>query len=222
MENETYPLRTRLGAELLGTYILVFTGTAAIAVDSTTNSLGLVGISLVFGLVVMAMICSFGDISGAHFNPAVSLAFYAARRLGFQDFMWYSLFQGLGAIAGSLTVRLLIGPETLGESVPANSWGQACVMEFILSFILMTVIFNVSSGAKEKGITAGIAIGGTIALNAMVGGMLSGASTNPARSLGPALISGNMGNLWIYFVGPILGMLAAVLICRCHRSRECC
>jgi aquaporin Z len=206
----------RFLSEFLGTYALVFAGTGAIVIDAATNgAITHVGVSLTFGLIVMAMISTFGESSGAHLNPAVSVAFVAARRLPARDLAPYVGAQCAGALAASLTLRALF-PEsaTLGATIPAGTAGQSFMLEVVLAAILMLVILAVSSGSREKGITAGIAIGATVALEAMFAGPISGASMNPARSLAPAVVSGQTEHLWIYLVAPIAGALAAVPLAR--------
>ena len=211
-------------SEFLGTYCLVLAGTGAIVVNQTTGGvITHAGIALTFGLVVMAMIYTFGDISGAHLNPAVTCGFIAARRMKAAEGIRYVVAQCLGAIAASATMRFLFPLNaTLGLTQPAGSASQSFVLELLLTAILMLVILSVSVGAQEKGITAGIAIGGVIALEAMFAGPICGASMNPARSLGPALVANNLGSLWIYLAAPVAGALLAVPLCICVREKGCC
>jgi len=181
-----------LGAEFIGTFALVFAGTGAIVIDETTGgAVTHVGVALTFGLIVLAMIYTVGDISGAHLNPAVSLGFLAARRFPPRKAIPYIASQCGGALAASGLLHLLFPQnKMLGTTIPAGSAIQSLVLELILTAILMFVILGVSTGAAEKGITAGIVVGAVIGLEAMFAGPICGASMNPARSLGPALISG--------------------------------
>jgi len=198
-------------AEIIGTFALVFAGTGAIVInDVSGGKVTPVGIGLTFGLVVMAMIYAVGDISGAHLNPAVTLGFWAARRLPTKSVVPYILSQIVGAFAASGLMRFLFGHGTLGVTRPAGSDGQSFVLEIVLAAILMFVILNVATGPKEKGMLAGVAIGGVIAFEALFAGPISGASMNPARSLSPAVVSGNLDSLWIYLVAPPLGAVVGV------------
>jgi len=199
-------------AEFLGTYALVFAGTGAIVIDQQTHgSITHVGIAITFGLIVMSMIYSFGDISGAHLNPAVSIAFTLARKLPSTQLMPYILSQTTGALAASLTLKLLFPQnELLGATLPAGSEMQSFVLEFILTFFLMLVILNVATGSKEQGMFAGLAIGSVVALEAMFAGPVCGASMNPARSLAPAVVSGHTEHLWIYLTATIAGACLAI------------
>lgn len=217
-------LMKRLVSEFLGTFILVFAGTGAIVVNQTTGgTIGHAGIALTFGLVVLAMIHTFGDVSGAHLNPAVSIAFAAAGRFPKKDLTGYITAQLLGALAASGVLKLLFpGAATLGETLPAGPVMQSFVLEVILTAILMLTILSVSTGGKEKGITAGIAIGAVIALEAMFAGPICGASMNPARSLAPALVGGHLQHLWLYPAATILGALLAVPFCSFTRDSDCC
>lgn len=214
----------KLAAEFFGTFALVFAGTGAIVInDVTSGAVTHAGIALTFGLVVLAMIYTVGDISGAHLNPAVSIGFFAAGRCDLTTVVGYIASQLLGAIAASLLLRFLFPQhETLGITLPAGSVMQSFILEVVLTFLLMWVILSVSTGAKEKGITAGIAIGSVIGFEAMFAGPISGASMNPARSFAPALISMHFENLWIYLAAPLLGALLAVPICRLICPEKCC
>jgi aquaporin NIP len=202
----------KLLSELLGTFTLVFAGTGAIVINDVSGGvIGHAGIALTFGLVVMAMIYTFGEVSGAHLNPAVTLGFAVAGRFAWKDVPGYVLAQIIGAFAASGVLHWLFpAHEKLGATLPAGSATQSFVLELILTAILMLAILRISTGAKEKGITAGIAIGGIIALEAMFAGPICGASMNPARSLAPAIISGHLGHLWIYLTATVLGAFVAV------------
>jgi aquaporin Z len=182
-----------------------------------------VGVALTFGLVVLAMIYTFGDISGAHFNPAVTFGFWAARRFPGREVLPYIASQIAGATLASGLLRILF-PENklLGTTLPLGSETQSFALETVLTFFLMLTILNVSTGAKEKGITAAIAVGAVIALEAMFAGPICGASMNPARSLAPALVSGHFEHLWLYLAAPTLGACAAMFACRCVREKGCC
>lgn len=209
-------MNSKLVSEFIGTFALVFCGTGAIIINEQTNGqVTHVGISMVFGLIVLAMIYTFGNSSGAHLNPAVSIGFVFANRFQSKYLLPYIVSQISGAILASLTLHFLF-PDNLklGATLPAGSQFQSFILEFILSFILMLVIIRVSHGSKETGTLAGIAIGATVGLEALFAGPISGASMNPARSLGPALVSANLSSIWIYLFAPIIGTLAAALICK--------
>jgi aquaporin Z len=215
--------RKRLMAEALGTFALVFAGTGAIVINDQTGTVSHVGIGLTFGLVVLAMIYALGDVSGAHFNPAVTLGFFAARRLERRWILPYVSSQCVGALVGSLVLRLMFPSNpTLGATLPAGSPLQSFALEAILTFILMFVILSVSTGSKEKGMLAGVAVGSVIALGALFAGPISGASMNPARSLAPALVSFRLDHIWVYLTAPFLGALFAVQACRCVQHDGCC
>jgi aquaporin Z len=211
-------------AELIGTFALVFAGTGAIIIDGASGgAITHVGVALTFGLIVLAMIYTVGDVSGAHLNPAVTIGFWAARQLPGRDIFPYVGSQLSGAFLASGLLRFLFpANKLLGATLPAGSEMQSFILEFVLTFLLMLTILSVSTGAKEKGITAGIAVGAVIALEAMFAGPISGASMNPARSLAPALVSGHFEHLWIYLVAPPLGACAAMPACRCVRENGCC
>lgn len=214
----------KYASELLGTFALVFAGTGAIVINEVANgSVTHVGIALTFGLVVLAMIYTFGDVSGAHLNPAVTIGFWVARRLDGARVLPYIVSQCVGALMASALLRILF-PENklLGTTLPAGPALQTFILEFVLTFILMLVVLNVSTGAKEKGLTAGIAVGAIIGLEAMFAGPISGASMNPARSLAPALVSGHMEHLVLYLTAPVMGAIAARFACQCVREPGCC
>jgi aquaporin Z len=202
-------------AELMGTYIMVFAGTGAIIVNDVYGSVSHLGIGLTFGLVVMAVIYSIGSISGAHINPAVSIAFWVSKRFSGKEVLPYIVSQFLGAILASLTLSFIFPQhELLGATLPAGSWEQSFVMEFILTFILMFVILLMSEGSKEVGVMTGFAVGMVVAFEAIFAGPVSGASMNPARSLAPALISGHLTHLWLYIIATILGACASIFAIR--------
>ena len=205
-------LPRKMLAEFLGTYTMIFAGTGAVVVDQVSGgSITHLGVALTWGLIVMVLIYTFGDLSGAHMNPAVSIGFTVAGRFPLCELPSYIVAQLTGALAASETLHLLFPRNLqLGATLPTGSSLQAFILEFLLTLILMIVILNVSHGAKEKGITAGIAIGATIGLEALFGGPICGASMNPFRSVAPALISGHLEHLWIYFTAPVLGALVAV------------
>lgn len=201
-------------AELVGTFAIVFCGTGAIVINQETNgSVTHIGIAITFGLIVMSMICALGNISGAHFNPAVTVAFTAAKRFPFKEVIPYITAQLAGAFIASMFLKFLF-PENLllGTSLPLGSAIQSFILELILTFILMLVIITVAHGSKEQGMFAGLAIGSVVLLEAMFAGPVSGASMNPARSIAPAIISGNIQHLWIYILAPLSGAILAIFL----------
>ena len=218
------PLSRKCFAEALGTFCLLFAGAGAIIInDVSGGAVTHMGIAISFGLIVLAMIYSIGDISGAHINPAVTMGFVAAGRFPLSQAGPYILCQLAGALLACYCLKFLFpGHETLGMTQPSDTVAQAFAFEFLLSFMLMLVILSVSTGAKEKGITAGIAIGSFVALAALFAGPVGGASMNPARSFGPALAAGDLEHLWIYFVATTQGAITAVPACRCVREASCC
>jgi len=220
----TTPLVRRLLAEALGTFMLVFAGTGAIVInDFSGGAIGHLGIALSFGLVVATIIYTYGDVSGAHVNPAVTIAFALSKRFPSKEVAPYIVAQCLGAIAASFVLSLMFPlNEQLGATIPATTVFQSFFMEFILTWWLMAVILGVSTGAQEKGFIAGIVIGGVVALEALFAGPISGASMNPARSLGPAIVSGQLAHLWIYLLATTLGAAFAVWCCRIIKGDDCC
>lgn len=199
-------------AEAVGTFALVFAGTGAVVINKVSGgAITHAGIALTFGLVVMAMIYAVGEVSGAHFNPAVTVGFFLARRLPARCVVPYVLSQTAGAVAASGLLRLLFGDVAhLGATLPAGTDAQSFVLEVVLTAMLMFVILCVATGSKEQGLMAGIAIGGTVALEAMFAGPICGASMNPARSFAPAIVSGHLSSLWVYLTAPVLGAAVAV------------
>jgi MIP family channel proteins len=199
-------LLRRTGAELVGTYALVTAGCGAIMVDAQTGALGHMGVAFTFGLVIMVMIAATGHISGAHFNPAVTVAFALTRHFPWREVPLYVGGQVVGAILGALTLRVIIGDvANLGATLPAGPVVQSFGLEVLLTASLMFVIISVATDTRAVGETAAIAIGATVAVNALWAGPISGASMNPARSLGPALIAGAGQHQWIYLIAPLIG-----------------
>lgn len=211
-------------AELIGTFTLVFCGCGAIVTNEFSN--GTVthsGIALTFGLIVMGLIYAFGEISGAHFNPAVTIAFSYAKKFPLKEVPKYIIAQCIGAILAAIMLFILFpNNEFLGTTLPKIDVWRVFLFEVILTFFLMLVIINVSTGSKETGVMAGIAIGGVVWLEAQFAGPITGASMNPARSIGPALISGHLEHLWLYILAPIIGALLAVLSCKLVKDEQCC
>ncbi|MFC5450100.1 MIP/aquaporin family protein [Paenibacillus aestuarii] len=206
-------MKKKLIAEFIGTYFLVFAGPGAMVIDNITKSITHVGVAITFGLVVMALIYAFGHISGAHFNPAVTLGFWVLGDMTLRDSLFYIVIQCAAAIAASYTLLLLFGNiANLGATIPFSTEKQSFVLEFILTFVLMMVILGSAVHGKAVKGFAGIAIGGTVGLMAMFAGPISGASMNPARSLGPALVSGITQHLWVYLVATMFGAITATLV----------
>jgi aquaporin NIP len=201
-------------AEFIGTFALVFCGTGAIVINSETGgTITHAGIAITFGLIVMSMIYALGNVSGAHLNPAVSIAFAIAKRFNGREVLPYIISQLAGAIAASLLLKFLFpANETLGATIPAGSDVQSFVLELILTFLLMFVIMSVSQGSKEQGMFAGLAIGAVVTLEAMFAGPICGASMNPARSIAPAVVSGHIASLWLYIVAPVAGAVASTYL----------
>ncbi len=212
-------------SELIGTFTLVFCGTGAMTVSEITNGTDLthVGVAITWGLIVMAMIYAFGEISGAHFNPAVTVAFAYAKKFSWKEVPKYIIAQLIGALLASSILWILFpASEYYGATIPTIEPWRAFILELLLTFFLMLVIINVSTGSKEVGTMAGIAIGGVVLLEAMFAGPVTKASMNPIRSIAPALISGHLEHLWLYILAPILGALLAVISCKLVKDDSCC
>ena len=199
-------LARALTAELIGTFALVFAGAGAIMVDSKTGALGHVGVAITFGLVIMVMVYALGHVSGAHFNPAVTFAFALGRHFPWPRALAYWTAQVAGAILAAFLLRASLGDIAhVGATLPSGSEAQSFLWEVVMTFFLMLVIMAVATDTRAVGEAAAIAIGGTVGLDAMFGGPISGASLNPARSIGPALASGDLHALWLYIVAPVVG-----------------
>ncbi|MCL4122241.1 UNVERIFIED_CONTAM: hypothetical protein GTU68_033717 [Idotea baltica] len=205
---------------------MVFCGCGAMTIDEITNgSITHVGVALTWGLIVMAMIYAFGETSGAHFNPAVTLGFAVAKKFSWKDVPKYIFAQAIGAFLAIFILWFLFPEsESFGHTYPAEGFEpyKAFVFELLLTFFLMVVIINVSTGSKEIGTMAGIAIGSVILLEAMFAGPMTKASMNPIRSLAPALISGNLQHLWLYLTAPFIGAILAVMSCKLIKDDNCC
>jgi MIP family channel proteins len=210
----------KLAAESLGTFILVFAGTGAIMINDIANAIGHVGIALTFGFVIVALIYSFAHVSGAHFNPAVTIAFWTMGEFHRKNVIPYISAQVFGAILASICLYFLLNENFnslsevsyLGSTLPRGSESQAFGFEFILTFILMIVICSSAVHGKATKDFAGLAIGLTVGLESMFAGPITGASMNPARSIGPAIVSGNFEHLWIYILATCLGAMAASMV----------
>jgi aquaporin NIP len=200
------PLTRAAVAEAIGTFALVFAGAGAVMVDAKTHALGHVGVAITFGLVIMAMIYAVGHISGAHFNGAVTFAFALTRHFPWSRATVYWLAQLVGAITAALLLRASLGNVAhVGATLPSGSQAQSFFFELVMTAFLMFVILAVATDTRAVGEAAAIAIGATIGLDAMFGGPISGASMNPMRSIGPAVVSGDLHALWLYIVAPALG-----------------
>ncbi|KAL8113129.1 aquaporin NIP1-1-like [Apium graveolens] len=202
-------------AEMLGTYFVIFAGEAAVTVNlAKSNVVTLPGISIVWGLAVMVMVYSVGHISGAHFNPAVTIAFATCKRFPWKEVTPYIFAQVSGSTLASGTLRLIFNgkQDEFSGTLPSGSELQSFVLEFVITFYLMFVISGVATDNRAIGELAGLAVGATIVVNVMIAGPISGASMNPARSLGPAIVSSIYRGIWIYMVAPIAGAIAGAWV----------
>ena len=216
----TLPLARALVAETIGTFALVFAGGGAIMVDEKRSALGHVGVAITFGLVIMVMIYAVGHVSGAHFNPAVTFSFALARHFPRRHVPLYWGAQLAGALVAAAILRGSLGNIAhVGATFPSGSDGQTFLWEAILSFFLMFVIMAVATDTRAVGEAAAIAIGGTVGLDAMFGGPITGASMNPARSLGPGIIAGDLHAIWVYLLAPIVGAAIGALAYAFVRGR---
>lgn len=209
-------------SEFIGTFALVFAGTGAIVVDAQTGVLGNVGIALVFGFIVAVMIYTVGHISGAHINPVVTIALWVGNKFNRKHVIPYVISQLLGATFASILVLIILGGDSfLGATLPRDgNFMQSFYLEIVLTFFLMFVILGSSTDKMAYKQFAGLAIGTTVGLDALFGGPISGASMNPARSFGPALISGNFSFHWVYWLAPIIGAILAVLAYKLIKSSD--
>ncbi len=207
-------LLRRAAAEGIGVFALVFAGCGAIVAEAEhPGALGAIGVAFVFGLIVMAMVYATGHLSGAHLNPAVTLAFALTRHFPRAETVAYLLAQVAGALAAAALLAAVwpSQPADLGTTLPTVGIGSAFVYEVVLTAFLMFVIMAVATDTRAVGAGAAIAIGGTVGLDALFGGPITGASMNPARSLGPALVSGELHDLWLYLTAPLLGAALGAL-----------
>ncbi|OIT05372.1 PREDICTED: probable aquaporin NIP-type [Nicotiana attenuata] len=212
----------KLIAEAIGTYFVIFAGCGSVAVNKIYGSVTFPGICVTWGLIVMVMVYTVGHISGAHFNPAVTITFSIFGRFPWKQVPLYIIAQLMGSILASGTLALLfdVTPQAYFGTVPVGSNGQSLAIEIIISFLLMFVISGVATDDRAIGQVAGIAVGMTITLNVFVAGPISGASMNPARSIGPAIVKHVYTGLWVYVVGPIIGTLAGAFVYNLIRSTD--
>ncbi len=208
--------------EFLGTFILVFAGTGVVVVNQEmAGVVTLTGIAACWGLIIVATVYAFGDISGNHINPAVTIAMAVDKRFEWKEVPAYLGAQLLGAFAASLLLHNLFPDNvSLGMTQPSGSVMQSFIMEVVMTFILLIVILRVSTGSKEKGITAGLVIGSTVGFLVLFGGPVCGTSLNPTRSIAPAIVAGDLSNLWIYIIAPVLGAVGAVFVHRVIHTKE--
>ena len=200
----------RIAAEAIGTFVLVFIGCGTVVANAEYGgALGLVGVALAFGLAVTAVIYSIGHLSGAHINPAVTLAFFVTRHLPWRNAAFYVAAQFAGGLAAALSLRAMWpdSPGDLGATTYSVGAGTAFCYEALLTAILMFVVMAVATDTRAIGAAAAIAVGATVALDILCGGAVTGASMNPARSLGPGVASGETAGLWLYLTAPIIGAL---------------
>jgi aquaporin NIP len=216
----SHELFRRLLAEAAGTFALVFAGCGAIMVNANTGALGHVGVAITFGLVIMAMIYAFGHVSGAHFNPAVTVSFALTRHFPWPRTVAYIAVQVAGALAAAALLRASLGDvASVGATIPSGSDAQAFLWETVLTAFLMVVIMAVATDTRAVGEAAAIAIGGTVGLDAMFGGPVTGASMNPARSLGPGIVSGDLQSIWVYIAAPLVGAALGATLYQVVRGR---
>ena len=217
-------MRRKLFSEFIGTFALIFCGTGAMTINEITSGMVThVGIAITWGLIVMAMIYALGDISGAHLNPAVTVGFAFAKKFKWKNVPAYIGAQVLGGLTASAILWYLFPTsEYLGGTLPSIVPLKAFIIEILLTYFLMLVIINVSTGSKEVGTMAGIAIGGVVLSEAMFAGPVTNASMNPARSLAPAIFSGNLQHQWLYLTAPFAGSILAVMSCKVLKSKNCC
>lgn len=208
------PFLQKVLAEVFGTYFLIFAGCASVTVNLSKGMVTFPGVCIVWGLAVMALVYTLGHVSGAHFNPAVTIAFATCGRFPWMQVPAYILAQLVGSTLASGTLRLLFGGkrELFAGTIPVGSDLQSLVLEFIISFYLMFVISGVATDKRAIGQLAGLAVGATVLLNVLLAGPISGASMNPARSLGPAIVAHRYESIWVYIVGPICGTVSGAWV----------
>jgi len=209
----TVTIAQKFIAEVIGTFFVIFAGCGSVVVNKIYGSVTFPGICVTWGLIVMVMIYTVGHISGAHFNPAVTITFAIFRRFPCKQVPLYIVAQLMGSILASaaLTIAFHITPKTYFGTVPVGSNGQSLFLEILISFLLMFVVSGVGTDNRATPGVGGFAIGMTILLNVFVAGPISGASMNPARSIGPAIVRRTYTGLWVYVVGPIIGTIAGAL-----------
>ncbi len=211
---------SKVAAEFIGTFAIVFFGCGAVMVSERYNLAHLAGmVPLIFGMTVAVMIYALGHISGAHFNPAVTLAFTVAKHTSIANLFGYVIGQFLGASAAMLLLTAILPKgNSFAATVPTVAMGTALIWEMILTFFLMFVIISVATDTRAVGEIAGLSIGAVVALAAFVGGPITGASMNPARSFAPALVTGDFSHFWVYVLGPAVG---ALLAAKCYQFIRC-